>query len=81
MVRQKTKNSEKYNWRDGVEYSSVGIELAVSVFIGAFIGYRIDLYLKTKPWLMVFGMFLGACAGFYSLYKITVLAERKDREK
>lgn len=54
-----------------VSYGSVGTELVASVLICGFIGYRLDFYFHTKPWLMVVGLFVGAAAGFYNLYKVT----------
>lgn len=64
-------------WQELVAYGSVGVELVVAVLIGTFIGYRLDLYFHTNPWLMVIGLFLGALAGFYNLYRVTLKAERK----
>lgn len=71
----------KGSWQSTVEYGSIGVELAASVFIGAFLGYRIDLYLHTEPYFMVGGLILGAAAGFYSLYKISVKAERRSKDR
>jgi F0F1-type ATP synthase assembly protein I len=74
-------DGNKGSWQGMVEYGSIGVELAASVFIGAFIGYRIDLYLHTEPYFMVSGLMLGAAAGFYSLYNIAVKAERRSKDK
>ncbi len=73
------KNGNKDSWQSTVEYGSIGVELAASVFIGAFLGYRIDLYLNTEPYFMVGGLILGAAAGFYSLYRVVKKAEKAEK--
>lgn len=77
MKQDQDKYEGKGRWQELVSTGSVGVELVASVLIGAFIGYRLDLYFHTKPWLMVVGLFLGALAGFYNLYKVTLRSEQK----
>lgn len=62
----------KGSLREFTSVGSIGIELTVCVLVGAFLGYRADLYFGTKPWIMVFGFFLGAAAGYYSIFKQTI---------
>lgn len=62
----------KGSLREFTSVGSIGIELTVSVLVGAFLGNQADKYFGTKPWLMVFGFFLGAAAGYYSIYKQTI---------
>lgn len=47
----------------------VGIELLVAVAVGSLIGYWLDLWLGTFPWLLVIFFFLGVAAGFLNVYK------------
>lgn len=68
-MKQEEDKDEQDTWRGSASISNVGIELAVAVFIGAFLGYQGDRYFHTKPWLMVFGLFLGTAAGFYRIYR------------
>ncbi len=49
--------------------SSLGIELAAAVFVGAGLGYWFDLYFRTKPWGMAVGFVIGAAAGLWNVYK------------
>jgi F0F1-type ATP synthase assembly protein I len=72
------KDKDKSAWREASTLGGIGIELAVSVLIGTFVGYRADLYFKTDPWLMVVGLFIGAAAGFYSIYKQTLTDTRDE---
>lgn len=52
-----------------MKYSVIGIELAMSVVVGGAIGYGLDLWLGTEPWMMVFWLLCGVTAGFRSLYR------------
>ncbi|MBU0630742.1 MAG: AtpZ/AtpI family protein [Candidatus Margulisbacteria bacterium] len=49
---------------------NVGVELAVGVFLGALVGYKLDEMWHTSPWLLIIGLILGAIAGFWNAYKI-----------
>ena len=55
---------------------NVGVELAVGVFLGALIGYKLDEIWHTLPWLMIVGIILGALAGFWNAYKIAARPPR-----
>ena len=66
---------EKNSW---LEYSAVGLMFPASIAIGTAIGYLLDKWLHTAPWLIVLFMFYGAGAGFYNVYKIT---RRDDKKK
>jgi len=59
-------------------YGSLGIEMAASVLIGTFIGYWIDKWLGTLPWILIIGFVFGAAAGFRNLYRFI---SREDRDK
>jgi ATP synthase protein I len=57
--------------------ASVGIELSLSIVIGALGGRWLDGKLDTSPWLMIVGLILGVVAGFRSLIRT---AQRANRE-
>lgn len=61
---------------DLLKAASLGVEIAVSVFLGAGIGYWLDQRWQSKPWLMVVGVLLGAAAGFWTVYKVATKNER-----
>jgi F0F1-type ATP synthase assembly protein I len=48
---------------------SLGLELALSVLVGFFIGWLLDSVLHTRPWLMLVFLLLGGVAGFRSLWR------------
>ncbi len=46
--------------------ASLGLEIAVAVFLGAGIGYWIDTKLKSAPWGMVIGLVIGSIVGLWN---------------
>lgn len=54
---------------------AIGIQFALSVFIGFGIGYYLDGFLGTSPWLTIIFLVLGVIAGFRELFR---LARRQD---
>ena len=60
---------------DFMRAASLGLEVAGAVFLGAFIGYEVDVHFKSGPWGMVIGLIIGAIAGFWNAYKY---AESED---
>ena len=61
-----------------MRYANTGIEMMVSVLIGAFVGYGLDHLFHTKPWLMIVGFILGSAAGFRTLFR---LLEQENKKK
>lgn len=57
-------------FRKGLAFAArVGMELVVATMLGTFLGYLLDRYLGTKPWLLVLGVVVGAIAGFRNVYR------------
>jgi ATP synthase protein I len=60
------------------DFSTIGLTLAASVFVGVGIGYLLDHKVfkgKTAPWLTLVFLGFGIAAGFRNLYLLT---KRKD---
>lgn len=47
----------------------ITVELVVSVAVGGGIGYALDRWMGTKPWLMLVFLFLGGAAGVMNAYR------------
>lgn len=47
----------------------VGVELISGIVVGGAIGYGLDRWLGTKPWLMLVFFFLGAAASVLNIYR------------
>ncbi len=63
------------NIRELAYYSSLGLSVALSIFIGLAAGVYLDGYFQTSPWLM----FLFLCLGIAAGYRNIALAIRKSR--
>jgi ATP synthase protein I len=55
------------------QFASLGLEMGVAIAVGAGIGYLLDSWLGTKPWLLLVFLLLGIAAGF----KAVIDAARK----
>ena len=55
----------------------LGFEIAIPVLLGVYVGYRLDLWLETSPWLLVVGAFAGLGLSFYVLFR-RVLGQGKS---
>ena len=61
-------NETKKNIRILGYVSTVGLAMAFSVGIGAFVGYYLDNKFGTKPWLLIVFLCLGVVAAFRNLF-------------
>lgn len=55
-------------WQAVALVSVIGIDLAVSVILGFWLGRYLDRLLQTDPWLMLMGIMAGLAVGVYSVY-------------
>jgi len=46
-----------------------GVELVAGVGVGALVGYGLDQWLDTTPWLLIVFFVLGAAAGMLNAYR------------
>ena len=51
------------------ELSSIGLLLPSSIAVGLFIGYLLDRWLGTAPWLLLAFTVLGIVSGLLSLFR------------
>ena len=62
----KKKPSRYSSW---MKYSGMGIQLIVLLFIGVFVGEKLDTYLQLdQPWMTIIMIFFLFFAWFYRLY-------------
>lgn len=63
-------------------YAGAGLQFAISMLLFLFLGQWADRRLGTAPWLMMIGLFLGAGASFYSMYrKLMAATEAEERAR
>jgi ATP synthase protein I len=62
------------------EASTVGIQLVLSTFVGFGMGYFLDRFLGTFPWLTVIFLILGIVAGFRELLRVARRQNGPDKK-
>jgi ATP synthase protein I len=77
----------QYYWKSAGSYATVGLELALSVLAGLFIGRWLDAKFGTGGWLTAIWLGFGVAAGARAVWRALQRAnreaeeeERKDRE-
>ena len=56
----------------------LGSELISAVAVGTIIGFILDSWFDTKPWLMIFFFFLGSIAGILNVIKVAKRMQEKE---
>lgn len=63
-------------WAASGKYAGLGLQLAASLGLFLWLGWLADHRLGTTPIFTILGAFVGAAAGFYSLYRQLILDPR-----
>jgi ATP synthase protein I len=62
-------DDEDANRKSSLAYgAALGLFVSVAIFIG--LGWLLDRWLNTAPWLLVGGIVVGAALGFYEFIRI-----------
>ena len=61
----------------GAQFAGIGIQFAASILLFLYAGQWLDRKLGTSPWLLIAGVFLGAGASFYSMYRKLMRAPKQ----
>ena len=56
----------------------LGTELVAAVAVGTIIGFILDSWFDTKPWLIIIFFFLGAAAGMLNVIRTANQMQKKD---
>lgn len=49
--------------------ATMGVQMAITTFVGLWIGLFLDGKFHSEPWLMIVFTILGAVAGFVNFYR------------
>jgi len=63
------KPPKRINYRKLAELSSLGLMLPSSIAVGLFMGWLLDKFLHTHPWMLGIFTVLGIVSGFLSLIR------------
>lgn len=61
-------------------YAGVGLQFAVSILVFLYAGQWVDRRLGSAPWGMILGVFTGAGAAFWSMYRRLMADLRREEE-
>ena len=56
----------------------LGTEFVAAVVVGSIIGFILDVWFDTKPWLIIVFFFIGAAAGMSNIVKTAKKMQEKD---
>ena len=59
---------EEINRKSGLAYAAA-FSLCAAVVGGLIVGWLLDRWLGTSPWLLVAGLVLGSAAGLYEFFR------------
>ena len=77
IKKQVQSNSEKRGSFMGSAFK-LGTELVAAVAVGTIIGFILDSWFDTKPWLIIIFFFLGTAAGILNVIRT---ANRMQKEE
>ena len=77
IKKQISPNEEKRGSFMGNAFK-LGTELVAAVGVGTIIGFILDSWFGTKPWLIIVFFFLGAAAGMLNVIRAANRMQEKD---
>ena len=77
IEKQINSDSEKKGAFMGSAFK-LGTELVAAVAVGTIIGFILDSWFGTKPWLIIIFFFLGAAAGMLNVIRTANQMQKED---
>jgi ATP synthase protein I len=77
IKKQVLSDSEKRGSFMGSAFK-LGTELVAAVAVGTIIGFILDTWFDTKPWLMIIFFFLGSAAGMLNVIRTANRMQKED---
>ena len=77
IKKQVLSNNEKKGSFMGSAFK-LGTELVAAVGVGTIIGFILDSWFGTKPWLIIIFFFLGAAAGMLNVIRAANRMQKED---
>ena len=77
IKKQDINNDEKRGSFMGNAFK-LGTELVAAVTVGTIIGFILDNWFDTKPWLIIIFFFLGTAAGMLNVFRAANRMQKKE---
>jgi F0F1-type ATP synthase assembly protein I len=81
MEDEKRSQQSSRKGLSGGDFAGLGIQFAAAIIVFLFAGQWVDDRLGTNGLFAIAGVFLGAGAAFYSMYRKIAAAQRRDDEE
>ncbi len=65
----------------GANFAGMGLQFAVAIIVFLFVGQWLDNRLGLNGLFTVIGVFVGAAAAFYNMYRKISAAQKQDDEE
>lgn len=76
---QKNGRAEESQGNKAMSYGlRMGVELVAAVLVGAGMGWLLDRWFGTSPWLLILFFLLGVAAGFRNVQRASMEMSRTD---
>lgn len=63
------------------KYAGIGLQFAASIVLFLYAGQYVDRRMGTAPWGLLVGVFVGAGAAFFSMYRRLMADLRAEEEE
>lgn len=73
------KKKNKHTESMGLAYM-MGLHLVSGIIVGMVMGYYLDKYFDTKPWLTLIFLVLGIIAGYRNMFREMARIQKKEAE-
>ena len=77
-IKKETSNGSQKHGSFMGDAFKLGTELVAAVAVGTIIGFILDSWFDTKPWLIIIFFFLGAAAGMLNVIKSANKMQKED---
>jgi len=80
IAKQKTNRKSENNQNNASSLGSalkLSTEMVGAVFVGTIIGFILDNWFDSKPWLTIIFFFVGVAAGILNVIKTAKLMQKK----
>lgn len=76
------KRDEKFpGLQEALKYAGLGVQVAGALLIYIVLGFFLDRWLDTAPWLTIIGAAVGFAAMIAMLYRIGLQANQESHER
>ena len=71
-------NQGSFGSGPAAQFMGLGLQFVLSLLLFLYLGQWVDGKLGTSPWFMILGVFTGATAAFYSMYRKLKAVEQRE---